>query len=978
MPLRPRPLLFLALLTLLLSMLSVTHAQPLVTTTSAMSQSSIVRFAQFNASLNRSSAGQLITDLSLPDNQQARNVAEVIQRVNPDMLLINEFDYDASGEAVRLFQENYLAVSQNGADPIEFPYVFVAPSNTGIPANADLDNNGAIGGPGDAFGFGFFPGQFGMVLFSKYPIDSAQVRTFQFFLWKDMPGALLPANPDGTPWYSAKELEIVRLSSKSHWDVPIIIGDEVVHALVSHPTPPVFDGPEDRNGTRNHDEIRFWADYVTPGLGDYIYDDAGRRGGLAAGARFVIMGDQNADPNDGDSANNAILQLLDNPLINTSVTPSSLGGPQQAELQGGANLTHQSDPAFDTADFADSTPGNLRTDYVLPAQGLRIIDAGVFWPLDSDPLFRLVGVFDPGLLGGFPTSDHRLVWVDLDVAPTVSYAAETRSIIALDEPSAGERQGDADDPAIWINPHDPAQSLVIGVLKDGGLDVYDLEGRVVQSISPDLGARLRYNNVDVQYNFNLDGELVDLVVVTDRRNDLMVFFKVNPATLQLENITAPNLARVFTAASEEELAEQKTAYGIALYRSPDNTLYAFVSQRESNRVDQLELFDDGAGQVAWSRVRILAFPLVDDDPAESQVEGMVVDQELGFLYAGQENRGIWKFDAAPTGSASGTLIDEVYPGATNLKADVEGLTIYYGRDGAGYLLASSQGDSTFAVYARTGDNAYLGSFRVGNVNSDGVEFSDGADVVNVPLGPDFPIGLLIVHDGWNEPSRLVEDDGELENANTNFKFVAWENVANAFPQPLIVDTSSYNPRRERLKPVQDDFNRVEGGLRSLVPYAPWYGPEGLRGYSVIDQRVEVGSGGPVYWAERFGPDQAAFITLTKVDINAQRQGLLLKVQRSNWRSGSIQVSYADGTVEVATFTRLRGAEVIGTFPAQIRDGDQLGAQALADSTVRILVNGIELGRVDAGGVFAGTGGRIGLWFEGANDAVFDDFGGGDR
>jgi myo-inositol-hexaphosphate 3-phosphohydrolase len=971
-------MLFLALLTLLLSMLSVTNAQPLVTITPAMSQSSIVRFAQFNASLNRSSAGQLIADLTQPDNQQARNVAEVIQRVNPDVLLINEFDYDESGEAVHLFQDNYLAVSQNGADPIEFPYVFVAPSNTGIPSNADLDNNGSIGGPGDAFGFGFFPGQFGMVLFSKYPIASTEIRTFQFFRWQDMPGALLPINPDGTPWYSAEELEIVRLSSKSHWDVPIIIGDEVVHALVSHPTPPVFDGPEDRNGTRNHDEIRFWADYVTPGLGDYIYDDAGRRGGLAAGARFVIMGDQNADPNDGDSADNAILQLLDNPLINTSVTPSSLGGPQQAELQGGANLSHRSDPAFDTADFADTTPGNLRTDYVLPSQGLRIIDAAVFWPIESDPLFRLVGVFDPSLPGGFPTSDHRLVWVDLDVAPTVTYAAETRAIIDVDEPPIGERQGDADDPAIWINPHDPAQSLVIGALKDGGLDVYDLEGRVVQSISPEPGARLRYNNVDVQYNFNLGGELVDLVVVTDRRNDRMVFFKVNPTTLQLENVTAPDRARVFTAASEDELVEQKTAYGVALYRSPDNTLYAFVSQRESNRVDQLELFDNGAGQVAWSRVRTLTFPLVDDDPAESQIEGMVVDQELGFLYAGQENRGLWKFDAAPTGSASGKLIDEVYPGGTNLKADVEGLTIYYGRDGAGYLLASSQGDSTFAVYERTGDNAYLGSFRVANPNSDGVEFSDGADVVNVPLGPDFPTGLLVVHDGWNEPSRLVEGDGELENVNTNFKFVAWENVANAFPQSLIVDTSSYNPRRELLKPVRDDFNRADGGLRSLIPYAPWYGPEGLRGYHVVGQRGEVGSGGPVYWAERFGPDQAAFITLAEVDVHAQRQGLLLKVQRSNWRSGSIQVNYADGTIEVATFTWLYGTEVIGTFPAKIRDGDQLGAQALADGTVRVLVNGIELGRANAGSVFASASGRIGLWFEGANAAVFDDFGGGDR
>ncbi|MEM8536089.1 MAG: endonuclease/exonuclease/phosphatase family protein, partial [Chloroflexota bacterium] len=317
---------------------------------------STVRFAQFNASLNRSDAGQLITDLSTPDNAQAQAVAEIIQRVNPDVLLINEFDYDENLEAATLFQDNYLGVSQNGADTIEFPHVYAAPSNTGIPSEFDFDNNGEVGGPGDAFGFGFFPGQFGMIVFSKYPIVDEQVRTFQNFLWQDMPDALLPDDPE-TPepadWYTAEELEVFRLSSKSHWDIPIAIEGTVIHTLVSHPTPPVFDGDEDRNGTRNHDEIRFWADYVTPEQGDYIYDDAGGEGGLPAESRFVIMGDQNADPNDGDSTNNAILQLLDNPNINTSVTPSSAGATEQAGLQGGSNTDHGSDPAFDTADFAD-------------------------------------------------------------------------------------------------------------------------------------------------------------------------------------------------------------------------------------------------------------------------------------------------------------------------------------------------------------------------------------------------------------------------------------------------------------------------------------------------------------------------------------------------------------------------------------------------------------------------------------------------
>jgi hypothetical protein len=373
----------------------------------------VVRFATFNASLNRNFAGQLVSDLSTPNNVQAKTVAEIIQRTRPDVLLINEFDFVENGVAAQLFQENYLSVSQNGAEPIEYGYFFVAPSNTGIPSGFDLNNNGVVGGPDDAFGFGFFPGQFGLAVYSRYPIDSDSIRTFQLFLWKDMPGAMLPddtSTPAPADWYSPDELDVFRLSSKSHWDVPIQMGNKVVHFLVSHPTPPVFDGPEDRNGTRNFDEIRFWADYISPGdRSQYIYDDNGQYGGLEPGAMFVIAGDQNSDPLDGDSIPGSIQQLLEHPLINTKVTPASLGGPQQAVLQGGANLTHRSDPAFDTADFADTTPGNLRADYVLPMKNLRIVDSAVFWPLNTDPLFALVGLFP------FPSSDHRLVWVDVRV-----------------------------------------------------------------------------------------------------------------------------------------------------------------------------------------------------------------------------------------------------------------------------------------------------------------------------------------------------------------------------------------------------------------------------------------------------------------------------------------------------------------------------------------------------------------------------------
>jgi Endonuclease/Exonuclease/phosphatase family len=388
-----------------------------------------LRFATFNASVNRNAAGQLLTDLQTGSDPQLRNVAEIIQRARPDVLLVNEFDFYPDEQAARLFQRNYLSVSQHGAQPIEFPFRFVKPSNTGIASGKDLDNDGqVVTTPGtgaygnDAFGFGEFPGKFGLAVFSRLPIDDGRARTFQLFRWKDMPGALLPDDPaTAAPhdWYSPDELEIFRLSSKSHWDVPIEVGrGREVHFLVSHPTPPVFDGPEDRNGTRNHDEIRFWADYINPGASRYIYDDRGRRGGLAPGAHFVIAADMNADPVDGDSTAGAIQQLLDNPRINTSTTPTSPGGPEQAALQGGANATHKGNPAFDTADFADTAPGNLRADYVLPDRSTKITRSFVFWPATSDPLFPLVGTFDPALLpngNGFPSSDHRLVAVDVEV-----------------------------------------------------------------------------------------------------------------------------------------------------------------------------------------------------------------------------------------------------------------------------------------------------------------------------------------------------------------------------------------------------------------------------------------------------------------------------------------------------------------------------------------------------------------------------------
>lgn len=360
-----------------------------------------VRVATFNCSLNRNSAGELIRDLEGGETPQARQVAEIIQRVRPDVLLLNEFDYDAEARAARLFLELYLGAGQGGCEPLKYGHYFVAPVNTGLPSGLDLDRDGQADGPGDAFGFGRHPGQYGMVVYSRFPIDRERVRTFQTFLWRDMPDALLPRDPDSNePYYSNETLARFRLSSKSHWDVPIDAGGHVLHLLAAHPTPPVFDGLEDRNGRRNHDEIRFWADFIDPARSGYIRDDRGRTGGLAQGAAFVIAGDLNADPHDGDSTGRPAALLLQHPLVQPEPVPASRGAVEASEANPARNRQHRSNPAHDTAKF--SGPGNLRIDYLLPARALSIRDCGVFWPEAYEAAVNLVGC-----------SDHRLVWIDL-------------------------------------------------------------------------------------------------------------------------------------------------------------------------------------------------------------------------------------------------------------------------------------------------------------------------------------------------------------------------------------------------------------------------------------------------------------------------------------------------------------------------------------------------------------------------------------
>ncbi|MGQ9872754.1 phytase [Leptodesmis sp.] len=399
------------------------------------------------------------------------------------------------------------------------------------------------------------------------------------------------------------------------------------------------------------------------------------------------------------------------------------------------------------------------------------------------------------------TQFTQVLVLEGEVIPTVAPTVETCPPL-LDDPNLPrDQRGDADDPAIYVHSKNPAQSLVLTVIKNAGLRVYDLAGNLVQEINP---GDIRYNNIDLQYGFPLGYESVDIAVASDRNNDKLVIFKINPNATKgnyLEDITDSSIGTLFQADPFQPpySASSRSTYGIALYRSPvTQDYYVFVNRRETGDVAQYRLLSTGAGTIGAERVRNFTVPIPAGAPADTdpQLEGMVVDQETGYLYIGQENVGIWKYQAEPGSSNTGILIDRVKKlGGTNLVDDVEGLTIYYGANGTGYLLASSQGDNTFAVYSRDGNNDFLGRFAVGpNGSIDSVQESDGADVINVPLGSNFPFGLFVTQDGSNDPAVLVEDDGELENVSTNFKFVPWQNIANTFSTPLQIDTTSYHPR----------------------------------------------------------------------------------------------------------------------------------------------------------------------------------------
>ncbi len=364
-----------------------------------LAEGKTIRFATYNIAMGLENEGEIQHRLIAGDDENLRKIAAVIQQVRPDVVLLNEFDWFELDSAL-LFITRYLNKPQYDNQPINYAEALSGAVNTGVDSELDLDLNGTLGEPQDAWGFGRFPGQYGMVVLSRWPLKLQ--RSFRKFKWVDMPDALLPTREDGTSWYPDAVRAQLRLSSKSHWDVEVMIDGQPIHFLVSHPTPPVFDGPEDRNGRRNHDEIRLWADYIDPARSAYIYDDTGITGGLPAGTRFVIAGDLNADPVDGAATDNAALQLTEHTSINATCTPVSEGAAEASAAQGGKNLEQKGNPAADTGDFNDQWVGNLRLDYVLPSANLKLVGCGVYWPGQDQPGHNLINA-----------SDHHLVWVDI-------------------------------------------------------------------------------------------------------------------------------------------------------------------------------------------------------------------------------------------------------------------------------------------------------------------------------------------------------------------------------------------------------------------------------------------------------------------------------------------------------------------------------------------------------------------------------------
>ncbi len=396
---------------------------------------------------------------------------------------------------------------------------------------------------------------------------------------------------------------------------------------------------------------------------------------------------------------------------------------------------------------------------------------------------------------------------------------------------------DADDPAIWLHPTNRSRSLIIGTAKDAGLRVYNLSGELVQTISTDSvsSGKSRFNNVDVQYDFDLNGTKIDIAVASDRGQDVIKIWKINGnSNTPLTDITYANTPKAFptkptrndylnrAADTQNPFTDQRTAYGLTLYRDVSNNLhYVLVNQRQEPVIAQYLLVAQSNNTVSMQFVRDFRFPYTykgqDLQQTSStdarldwspQFEGMVVDQRSGILYAGQEDVGIWRVNLR-TGVAESTPFYETRGSTAStfnnqnsrLARDVEGLTIFYAPNGKGYLLVSSQGgspqnrtnepyDNSFLIFTRA-TNELIGQFKLtANDSIDAVQECDGADIISTSL-PNYPYGLFITQDGYNDD--LNDFSGEV--SASNFKYTSWETLANSFADGYLTKNGSfYDPR----------------------------------------------------------------------------------------------------------------------------------------------------------------------------------------
>ncbi|WP_297976019.1 endonuclease/exonuclease/phosphatase family protein, partial [uncultured Amaricoccus sp.] len=322
-----------------------------------------LRVATWDVGLTRAAPGLLLADLADPD-PQIRAAAEIIRAVRPDVLLLTGIDDDAGGLALDAFR----SLIAQGSRGLAYAHAFHAQVNAGDPSFRDLDGDGRTTGWGDAWGWGKFPGHGGMALLSRLPL--AEPRTFRLH-----------------PWDEGR-----RLSSRSHWDVPVLLPDgRRLHLLASNPTPPLFGAGNPR---RNAAEITFWTSYLS---GTPVPDDTGTTAPLPPESPAIVLGNLNLDPVDGAGLHKAIAALLAHPRLQDP-RPSSPGG------AAAANPHHAGPPELDTADWRDDGgPGNLRTDYVLPTRDLAVVASGVFWPAPGEPLAAAAAT----------ASAHRLVWIDI-------------------------------------------------------------------------------------------------------------------------------------------------------------------------------------------------------------------------------------------------------------------------------------------------------------------------------------------------------------------------------------------------------------------------------------------------------------------------------------------------------------------------------------------------------------------------------------